>query len=58
MRGLGSDFESRLEEPQIVTFPGPEHHAMLAQPYWFRVTIGRGMSYGEESHVSKIGFAH
>ena len=36
---------------QVVTFPGPEHHAMLAQSYWFGVTISGGMSYGEEAHL-------
>ncbi len=51
MRGLGRDFQTRLEKPQVVAFPGPEHHAMLAQGYWFGVTISRGVSYGEEAHL-------
>src|SRR6202044_3639970 len=51
MRGLGRDFEPRLDEPQVVTFPGPEHHAVLAQLYRFRVTISRGMSYREKAHL-------
>src|ERR1700733_5467909 len=51
MRRLGRDFETRLEQPEVVTFPGPEHHAMLAQLDGFRVTISRGVSYREEAHL-------
>jgi hypothetical protein len=51
MSGLGRDFEPRLEQPQIVTFPGPEHHAMLAQSYRFRIPIGSDMPYVEEAHA-------
>ena len=51
MSGLGRDIQPRLEKPEVVTFPGPEHHAMLAQRYWFGVTISGGVSYGEEAHL-------
>jgi hypothetical protein len=34
-----------------MTFAGPEHHAMLAQPYGFRIPIGGDMPYGEEAHA-------
>src|SRR3984885_6150841 len=50
LSGRGGDFESSPEKTQIVTFPRTEHHAVLAQPYRFRVTISRSMSNGEEAH--------
>jgi hypothetical protein len=53
MRGLGRNLEARLDEPQVMAFPGPEHHAMLAQRYWFRVTVSRDMPYSEEAHLKK-----
>src|SRR6202044_3580566 len=51
--GFRRDLQTRLDKPQVVTFPGPEHHTMLAQLDRLRVTICRGMSYGEEAHLKK-----
>jgi hypothetical protein len=53
MSGFRSDIQTRLDKPQVVAFPGPEHHTMLAQLDRLRVTICRGVSYGEEAHLKK-----
>jgi hypothetical protein len=53
MSGFWSNLQTRLDKPQVVAFPGPEHHTMLAQLDRLRVTICRGVSYGEEAHLKK-----
>jgi hypothetical protein len=45
---MGRDGQTRLKKLQVVTFPRPEHHAMLPEADRLGIAINRVMAYGEE----------
>jgi hypothetical protein len=44
------DLQVGADEPEIVTRARPKHHAMLAEPHWLRIAVGRDVPYGQEPH--------
>ena len=46
------DVQLRADEPEIVALSRPEHHAMLAESYRFRVSVDRDVPYGEKPHLA------
>src|SRR5882724_1347554 len=51
--GAGLDIQPRFEESEVVTFSRPEHHAVLSQSDWLRVTIHREVT-DSEGHMNVL----
>ena len=45
---MGRDSQTRPEKLEVVTFPRPEHHSMLAKADRLGITINRVMADGKE----------
>ena len=44
----------RLQKLEIVTFPRPEHHAVLPESDWLGVAVNREVAHGEERHQKRL----
>ena len=47
---MRQDDELGPNQAEIMALPRPEHHAMLAQPHWFRVRVDRDMPDRQQTH--------